>query len=84
MTRKNLGPKVDRRSFLTGVAVAGAAGTLAPQAANATTAAGAASARLPSALPPTAQQIAAETGNPQVENESNWRRRRLRLHGRCH
>ena len=64
---KDSGAKVDRRRFLTGVAVAGAAGTLAPQAANATTAAGAASARLPSALPPTAQQIAAETGNPQVE-----------------
>jgi acetolactate synthase I/II/III large subunit len=61
------GPKVDRRRFLSGVAVAGAAGTLTPQLADATTAAGAASARLPSALPPTAQQIAAETGNPQVE-----------------
>ena len=52
---KDSGPKVDRRKFLTGVAVAGAAGTLAPQAANAT-AAGAASARLPSALPPTAKR----------------------------
>ena len=49
------GPKVDRRKFLTGVAVAGAAGAVAPQAANATAAAGAAAARLPSALPPTAQ-----------------------------
>ena len=36
---KDSGPKVDRRKFLTGVAVAGAAGTLAPQAANATVAA---------------------------------------------
>ena len=52
---KDSGPKVDRRKFLTGVAVAGAAGAVAPQAANATVAAGAAAARLPSALPPTAQ-----------------------------
>src|SRR5260221_2477904 len=58
---KDSGPKVDRRKFLTGVAGAGAAGTLAPQAANATVA-GAAPARLPSALPPTAHTIAAETG----------------------
>src|SRR5258707_3360791 len=60
---KDSGPKVDRRKFLTGVA---AAGTLAPQAANATVA-GAAPARLPSALPPTAHTIAAETGTPAVE-----------------
>src|SRR5260221_3343191 len=63
---KDSGPKVDRRKFLTGVAGAGAAGTLAPQAANATVA-GAAPARLPSALPPTAHTIAAETGTPAVE-----------------
>src|SRR5689334_22116220 len=63
---KDSGPKVDRRKFLTGVAVAGAAGSLAPQAANATVAA-AAPARLPSALPPTAQTIAAETGTPAAE-----------------
>src|SRR5258705_10646301 len=63
---KDSGPKVDRRKCLTGVAVAGAAGTLAPQAANATVA-GAAPARLPSALPPTAHTIAAETGTPQAE-----------------
>ena len=55
---------VDRRKFLTGVAVAGAASAVAPQATNATTAAGATAARLPSALPPTAQTIAAETGTP--------------------
>jgi acetolactate synthase I/II/III large subunit len=59
---KDSGPKVDRRKFLTGVAVVGAAGAVAPQAANATVAAGAASVRVPSALPPTAQTIAAETG----------------------
>src|SRR3954454_13132668 len=63
---KDSGPKVDRRNFLTGVAVAGAAGTLVPQAANASIV-GAAPARLPSALPPTAQTIAAETGTPQAE-----------------
>ena len=42
---KDSGPKVDRRKFLTGVAVAGAAGAVAPQAANATVAAGTAAAR---------------------------------------
>src|SRR3954452_3432561 len=63
---KDSGPKVDRRKFLTGVAVAGAAGTIAPQAANATIA-GAAPARLPSVLPPTTQTIAAETSVPQAE-----------------
>ena len=80
---KDSGPKVDRRKFLTGVAVAGAAGAVAPQAANATVA-GAAPARLPSALPPTAQTIAAETGAPQAETQPDRRRRRLRLHGRRH
>jgi hypothetical protein len=60
--RKESGVKVDRRKFLTAVAVAGAAGTVAPQAAKA--AAGTTPTRLPSALPPTAQTIAAETGNP--------------------
>ena len=60
--RKFSGVKVDRRKFLTGVAVAGAASAVTPQAANA--AAGTAPVRLPSALPPTAQTIAAETGNP--------------------
>src|SRR5476651_2273834 len=63
---KDSGPKVDRRKFLTGVAIAGAAGTLAPQAADAAVA-GAAPARLPSVLPPTTQTIAAETSVPQAE-----------------
>ena len=58
------GPKVDRRKFLTGVAVAGAAGTMTPQSANANGAVGVTAARLPSALPPTAYTIAAETGTP--------------------
>src|SRR5690242_3089493 len=56
---------VDRRKFLTGVAVAGAAGAVTPQSAEAAGAAGAQAARLPSALPPTAQTIAAETGVPE-------------------
>ena len=60
---KDSGPKVDRRRFLTGVAVAGAAGA-APQIAEATVAA---DRRLPSALPPTAQTIAAEVGTPQAD-----------------
>jgi thiamine pyrophosphate-dependent acetolactate synthase large subunit-like protein len=62
MATKQSGFTVDRRKFLTGVAVAGAA-TAATPAANATPAA-TAPARLPSALPPTAHQIAAETGTP--------------------
>ena len=64
MARKGSVPVVDRRKFLTGAAVAGAASVVTPQAATATGAAGAASARLPSALPPTAHAIAAETGTP--------------------
>src|SRR5512136_2629188 len=67
MKRKNLGPSVDRRKFLKGVAVAGAAGTVSPQIASATILAGAAPAHLPSSLPPIAQTIAAETGTPQAE-----------------
>src|ERR1041385_6194238 len=71
MKRKNLGtkdsgPKVDRRKFLTGVAVAGAAVTLTPQVANAAVGS-ATAARLPSVLPPTTQTIAAETNVPQAE-----------------
>src|SRR5690349_19785372 len=66
MARKeSTSSKVDRRNFLKGVAVAGAAaGAAAPQAVNATPAA---DARLPSALPPTARTIAAETGMPEKE-----------------
>jgi thiamine pyrophosphate-dependent acetolactate synthase large subunit-like protein len=64
MARKDPGLKVDRRKFLAGVAVTGAATTVAPPVANASAASGAASARVPSALPPTARQIAAETGTP--------------------
>src|SRR4029077_3865693 len=46
---KDSGPKVDRRKFLTGVAVAGAAGTLTPQSATAAVP-GAPPAPLPSGL----------------------------------
>jgi acetolactate synthase-1/2/3 large subunit len=56
--------KVDRRKFLTSVAVAGAASAVAPQAVNATSVAGTTPARLPSALPPSTQTIAAETQMP--------------------
>ena len=65
MVGKNSGPKVNRRKFLTGTAVVATATTVKSSAADATGAAGAASARLPSALPPNAQTIAAETTTPQ-------------------
>ena len=59
--------KVDRRKFLKGVAVAGAAGAVTPQAADAASTSGPATARIPSALPPTAWTIAAETNTPQKD-----------------
>ncbi len=63
--RRDPRPEVSRRKFLAGVAVAGAATAVTPPAANgATTATGASPAR-PSALPPTMQVAAAETGTPQ-------------------
>jgi acetolactate synthase-1/2/3 large subunit len=64
MARKDSGARVasvDRRKFLSGVAIAGAASVTAPEAASALTAA---APRLPSALPPTAYAIAAETEVP--------------------
>jgi thiamine pyrophosphate-dependent acetolactate synthase large subunit-like protein len=64
---KDSAPNVDRRKFLAGVAVAGAAGAVAPQAAGASVASDTAAARLPSALPPTARAIAAETSTPAAE-----------------
>ncbi len=65
---KNAAAKVDRRNFLKGVAVAGAAaGAVAPGAAQALPAAGAEPARIPSVLPPSARTIAAETGMPEKE-----------------
>jgi thiamine pyrophosphate-dependent acetolactate synthase large subunit-like protein len=59
MARKDAHPEVSRRKFLAGVAVAGAAAsTTAANAATPPVAVG----RIPSALPPTAKQIAAEAG----------------------
>src|SRR6266480_2068190 len=61
MARKD--PQVSRRKFLAGVAVASGA-TAVPPAQAATAATAAAPARRPSALPPTMQVAAAETGTP--------------------
>src|SRR5260370_22676919 len=66
--RKDPRPEVSRRKSLAGVAVAGAATAVIAPAANAATTAtspdAAAPARVPSALPPTWQVAAAETGTP--------------------
>ncbi len=61
MARKDPRPEVNRRKFLAGVAVAGAAVTATKNGASAATPPTAAG-RLPSAVRPTAQQIAAEAG----------------------
>ncbi len=61
MAKKHPRPEVSRRKFLAGVAVAGAAASTSAQAAT-TTAADVK--RLPAAMPPSVQQIAAETGIP--------------------
>jgi thiamine pyrophosphate-dependent acetolactate synthase large subunit-like protein len=68
--------KVDRRKFLAGVAVAGAATTVSPQSQAATLAnspAGEALARRPSALPPSASVAAAEAGIPKELPHSSHR-----------
>jgi acetolactate synthase I/II/III large subunit len=69
MSRKDPRPEVSRRKFLAGVAVAGAATTVAPVANGATpaNAPAAAPARRPSALPPNMHVAAAETGTPPKE-----------------
>jgi acetolactate synthase I/II/III large subunit len=62
-------PEVSRRKFLAGVAVAGAASAVTPPAASAatqSTSANAVPARVPSALPPSMQVAAAETGTPKA------------------
>jgi acetolactate synthase I/II/III large subunit len=67
MSREDKQGQVDRRKFLAGVAVAGAAGAVTPPGvANAATSASAPSAPAPrpSALPPSAVVAAAETGTP--------------------
>ncbi len=68
-TPKQPRPAVDRRKFLTGVAVAGAASAVAPShnvasAATSATAPSAAPVARPSALPPSAVVAAAETATP--------------------
>ena len=64
MSRKNQQADVSRRKFLAGVAVAGAATTVAAKPNGAQAAVGSTvDKRLPSALMPTARQIAIETGN---------------------
>ncbi|MDF2114530.1 thiamine pyrophosphate-binding protein [Roseiarcaceae bacterium H3SJ34-1] len=60
------GVPTNRRNFLRGAALAGAAPALATIA-PAQAAVPAAARPLPSALPPTAQRIAAEVGNPEAE-----------------
>ena len=65
MARKDSGPKVDRRKFLTGFVAAGAATAMTPPAARAADAVAQASPpRAPSALPPSAKAAEAETGTP--------------------
>src|SRR5437868_6428761 len=56
MARKNSRPEVSRRKFLAGAAVAGAAATTAAHAATPPTGA----AKIPSAIRPTAHQVALE------------------------
>ncbi len=67
MARKSPHPEVSRRKFLAGVAVAGAASTVAAPSADAA-APPVAAAKIPSALRPTAKQIAAETELPKVDS----------------
>ena len=63
MARKPTRPEVSRRKFLAGVAVAGAAASTSAKAATPGST-GADVKRLPSAVVPSVQQIAAETGIP--------------------
>jgi acetolactate synthase I/II/III large subunit len=63
MARKDPRPKIDRREFLTGVVAAGAATAMAPRVAGAATPE-TSPPHLPSALPPSFQVAAAETGTP--------------------
>src|SRR6476661_4606163 len=71
MARKDPRPEVNRRKFLAGVAVAGAATAVTPPVANAATPATSPSAeppRRPSALPPNMHVAAAETATPKELN----------------
>src|SRR6266540_1055755 len=69
MARKHPHPELSRRKFLAGAAVAGAA-TAVPPAQAATTAPTDAVPRRPSALPPTMQMAAAESGTPKELSNS--------------
>src|SRR6202163_2803924 len=64
MARKNSRPEVSRRKFLAGVAVAGAATTVASPEITSAATPPVAAAKIPSALRPTAQQVALETEVP--------------------
>jgi thiamine pyrophosphate-dependent acetolactate synthase large subunit-like protein len=67
MPKKEPSLKVNRRKFLAGVAVAGAASAGTPLAANAAAPAATDAAKpLPSAVPPNARVATAETGTPDV------------------
>ena len=82
MARKDARPEVSRRKFLAGVAVAGAATTVADRCQGATPGAG--GKRLPSAVLPSAQQIAAETGGLREPTTQIAGPPDVRLHGRRH
>src|SRR5260221_11370106 len=63
MARKDTGPKADRRKFPTGIVAAGGA-TAVPPAAHTADSAAQNAPRAPSALPPTAKTVEAETKTP--------------------
>ena len=64
MSRKDPGPKADRRRFLTGVVAAGAATAMAPVRSADLVAQAPSAPRAPSALPPSGKAAEAETGTP--------------------
>src|SRR5712671_7393738 len=64
MSRKDPGPKADRRRFLTGVVAAGAASAMAPVRSADLVAQAPSAPRAPSALPPSGKAAEAETGTP--------------------
>ena len=64
MAHKNSDPKLDRRKFLAGFVAAGTATAIAPRTARASDAVAQAAPRAPSALPPSAKTVEAETGTP--------------------
>ncbi len=64
MARKDAGPKVDRRKFLAGFVATGAATAMMPPAARAADTVAQNAPRAPSALPPSAATVEAETKTP--------------------